>query len=100
MQTKTLQHSKARAYTILMDDEAYALHLAIIADFKQRVIPTPGDFSSVNLKKFSYGALSNQVGFCLLEELCDEYETRMGLNAVKDSSEMPIAVEAEEEGTQ
>lgn len=100
MQTKTLQHSKARAYTILMDDEAWALHATIIADFGQRGIPTPGGFSSVNLKKFGYGALSNQVGFCLLEELCDEYETRMGLDVVKDSTELPLANEAEEEGTQ
>lgn len=80
MKTKLNRSPKCRAYNILMDDEADKLHREIMRDFRSRGVENPRSSSSATTV-FARGEFAHQHNFCLLEHVCDEYETRMGLAA-------------------
>jgi hypothetical protein len=78
MKVKIISNPKCRAYAVLMDDEADRLHRAIFDDFRTRGIKRPRS-TSYTSTVFKDGEFAHQHNFSLVEEVCDEYETRMGM---------------------
>jgi hypothetical protein len=83
MQVKTISNPKCRTYSVLMDDEADKLHREIVREFRTRGVANPRSTSTAT-STFRGGAYMHQHSFSLVEEVCDEYETRMGMTATSE----------------
>lgn len=87
MAVKILEHQRCRHYRIEVDKESRDLHFALQFEFIDRGIESPRGDATAPAKRKGWSRLT----FLLAEEVCDEYERRMGFRTEpsKQESEAP-----------
>lgn len=75
MAVKILEHQRCRHYRIEVDEKACELHFALQFEFIDRGVQSPRGDACAPAKRKGWRRLT----FLLAEEVCDEYERRMGL---------------------